>query len=101
MKKLLLVAVSFLMLSSFSTTLSAQVVVVKPVKPNVVVVKPHAPSKKHIWVEGYWKWNKRLHKYEWVEGHWVRARKNKVWVPGHWAKVPGGWKYVPGHWKRK
>ncbi len=28
-----------------------------------------APTK--IWVNGYWKWNPRIHRHVWIDGHWT------------------------------
>lgn len=75
----------------------AQVVVVKPNKPKVLVVKPTKAKSGHVWVNGHWKWNGK--KYVWVKGHWKKQKVGHVWVPGHWKKVKGGHQWVPGHWK--
>lgn len=80
--------------------LNAQVVVVKPERPKVVVVKPKAPAKNHIWVEGDWVWSPKQKAYVWKKGRWIKHPKGKKYVPGHWKKVRGGWKWIPGHFKR-
>jgi hypothetical protein len=65
--------------------------------PPQVEVKPAAPSARHTWVDGHWKWNGN--RYVWVSGHWEKSRGNKTWVAGHWNKTGHGWRWVPGHWK--
>lgn len=94
-KFLIVVALIFISVSFAE----AQVVVVKPQKPKVVVVKPKCPGKNHVWVDGHWTWDKRSKQYVWTKGHWKKGKKGKKWVPGHWKKVRGGWQWIPGHWK--
>lgn len=65
-------------------SLKAQVIVkVKPAPPATVVIKPAVPSPDMVWIDGHWKWNKRLKQYEWGSGYWVKPRKGYMWIPGH------------------
>ncbi len=100
MKKLFgtLVIVLFLAFGT-QNALKAQVVVVKPQAPKVLVVKPNQQKAGHIWAKGHWKWNGK--KYVWVKAQWVKDRPGYVWVPGHWNSTAAGHRWVAGHWKKK
>src|SRR5258708_3990095 len=73
----------------------------RPVPPPVVVVRPAAPRPAYIWVDGEWRWSRRMHAYVWTEGRWKRPHKGRVWVPGHWVDVEDGSEWIPGHWARR
>ncbi len=78
---------------------NAQILVVKkPNKPKVLVVKTAKPGPNYKWIDGHWKVHNN--KYVWTKAHWVKARKHHVWIPGHWKNVRKGWKWIPGHWKK-
>ena len=90
---------ALLSLALFSPAAEAARVVVK-VGPPAARVEVHgaAPSARHVWVGGYWRWNGSAH--VWVAGGWhVPPRQRAVWVEGHWRKVPGGGDWAPGHWR--
>ena len=57
-----------------------------------------APSTKHFYVPGYWKWNNGRH--EWISGHWDLKRNGHIYVSPHWDKIGGQWRYEGGYWKR-
>ena len=101
MKKLSKILMLVMAVSLFTALKSnAQIVVrVRPARPReVVVVRPPAPSPRHVWVAeewtnegghyvyhaGYWAMPPRPHAV-WVAGHWGNRRRGYVWVPGHWA----------------
>jgi len=94
--KLLKLIPLFAMIIGFAFQSNAQIVVKKPRRPAVIIKKPNAPKKNHVWVAGHWKWDGN--KYVWVKGHWKKTKPGHVWVAGHWAKVKTGYKWVPGHW---
>ena len=74
-------------------------VTVAPPAP-IVEVRVTAPSGRHVWVDGYHRWDGRG--YVWVPGRWdLPPRAGHVWVPGHWAhhRVHGHY-WVEGHWRR-
>ena len=75
-----------------------RVVVVKPVRPHIYVNRHINLKSGHIWMDGYWKYNRRMHKYVWVNGRAVKSKRNKNWVSGQWIKVNGGWTYNRGFW---
>ena len=93
LKLLILVAV----VSTFSATAGAQVFIkIRPMAP--VIVRPLAPSPRHIWVEGDWVW--RGGGYQYKNGYWaVPARRGAIWVPGHWKQKRRGWVWKPGRWR--
>jgi len=107
--KLGLVAVFFIVMTSNISAcpeviihkrppVKARVVVVKPVRPHVIMVRPAKLRPNYIWIEGHWKWNRRHHRYLWVKGRTARKQRNKIWIAGHWTRVRSGWYYVQGHW---
>ena len=100
MKKLigLLSIIAFFAFSPQNSAI-AQVVVVKPNAPKVLVVKPNQHKAGYIWKEGHWRWNGK--KYVWVKAQWVQDRPGYVWVSGHWVSTNAGHRWVDGHWKKK
>jgi hypothetical protein len=81
---------------------SAQVVV-RPVRvvaapPAVrVEVRPAAPSRRHVWIAGYWGW--RGGKHMWFDGHWaLPPGVGFVWQPARWEQVNGAYMFYEGHW---
>ncbi len=98
MKSFIRITFVFLILFLFSSFANAQIVVVKkPIRQKVVVVKPAKPGKKYVWIGGHWA--VRSGKYVWKKGKWAKKKTGKNWVSGHWKKVPAGWKWIPGHWR--
>lgn len=93
-----------LLLLSFAACLGgaadAQIIVrIRPRRPAAVVVRPPAPSPRHVWVEEDWVPDNRGG-YRWHGGYWMeRPRPRAVWVPGHWTERRRGWVWVPGHWR--
>ena len=76
-----------------------QVIVVtkRPPSPRREV-RPRRPSRRHVWVGGYWSY--RSSNYVWVKGRWaVPPRHGGKWVAGHWSKRSGGWVWVTGYWR--
>lgn len=67
-----------------------------PVRTGVIGI---APSRNHVWVNGFHEW--RGGRYVWHEGYWVaRPHAGAEWVDAHWAERRGGWVFVKGHWRR-
>jgi hypothetical protein len=72
---------------------------VAPPVPRVVI-RPAAPSARHVWVEGYWRWDATLNRHVWVEGLWQLPPAGRVtWHPGHWDKDGDEWEWEEGHWE--
>ena len=87
-----------LILFSLSSISSAQLVVLrKPVRQKVLLVKSAKPGTNYIWIDGHWKSNGQ--KYVWGEGTWIKNRPGHRWINGHWKKTRGGWIWIPGRWK--
>lgn len=75
-----------------------KVVLIRPSRPHVKVFKPVNIKSNYIWIEGYWKWNRKTHNYAWVNGHLIKQKRGKVWVGGYWEQFNGGWFYTSGKW---
>lgn len=58
-----------------------------------------APSDRHFWVGGYWRWNG--HQHVWVNGRWEPRRDRYQYVGPRWERRGRRWAYVPGHWARR
>jgi hypothetical protein len=68
-----------------------------PPPPPVEVVGV-APSRRHVWIAGYHRWDGRAH--VWVPGHWVvRHRARAHWKAGHWARHRRGYYWIEGRWR--
>ena len=81
----------------FSATAAADVVVrIRP--PHVLVEqRPSRPSRDHVWVSGYHRWDGNA--YAWSPGRWEQPpRRHAHWVAHRWRHQQGGWVLVEGHW---
>ncbi len=58
-----------------------------------------APSPRHFWTPGYWRWSGR--EYVWAPGRWVIRREGYNYYGPRWYNVRNRWQYVPGHWYRR
>lgn len=58
-----------------------------------------APSARHFWAPGYYRWNGRQH--TWVAGRWEVRRHGYQYVAPHWERHYGRWEYIPGRWIRR
>ena len=93
----------FLHSAVIATTLAvgafAADVVVRIGPPHAIVerrVPP--PSRGHVWVSGYHRWDGRA--YVWEPGRWeLPPRPRAHWVPHRWVHRHGGWVLVEGHWR--
>lgn len=98
MKKLInRIILATVLVVGFSFATSAQVIVkVRPEAP--VVVRPPAPSPRHIWIDGGWvvRGGRYVHK----NGYWAAPRRGRHWVDGYWAPRRHGYVWVSGHWSR-
>ena len=93
-----LIVVTTMGLTTASAAQRARVYVrVGPPAP-VVEVRPAAPSRRHIWVPGFHRWDGRA--YVWVPGAWqVPPRARARWARGHWAHDRRGYYFVDGRWR--
>jgi WXXGXW repeat (2 copies) len=53
----------------------AQVIVAGAVP--VVMVKTVCPQRGYVWVDGNYRWNKRMNRHVWMEGYWARPRYHR------------------------
>ena len=81
---------------SFTNTVSAQVYVsVRPVWHPIV--RPVAPSPRHVWIDEEWAW--RGGAYVAVGGYWAEPpHPGWIWYPGHWYHGGRGHRWYAGHW---
>jgi len=61
-------------------------------------VRGVAPSARHFWAPGYYRWNGREH--VWMGGRWELGRDGFQFIAPHWENVFGRWEYFPGRWVR-
>ena len=96
MKKLL--GTAFLGIALAAGAANAQVYVrIGPPAPRVER-RPLAPTPRHVWVDGFYRWNGRA--YVWAPGYWVVPPRSQArWVPGHWAHHSRGYYWIEGHWR--
>lgn len=64
------------------------------------VSRGRAPSSSHIWVNGYWEYNRRLRRDVWVNGHWTVRRDYHRYQEAHYGFVGGARVWIPGCWVR-
>ena len=56
------------------------------------------PSRDHVWVGGFQKWNGNS--YVWEPGRWeAPPRAHAVWVAPKWQHRHDGWVLIEGHWR--
>ena len=62
-------------------------------------VRGVAPSARHFWAPGYYRWNGRQH--VWVGGSWVLRRDGFDFAGPHWVRRGVRFEYMPGRWVRR
>jgi hypothetical protein len=62
-------------------------------------VRGVAPSARHFWAPGYYRWNGRQH--IWYGGRYEVRRNGYEYIGPRWIVVNGRHAYVPGHWVRR
>jgi hypothetical protein len=74
-------------------------VVVRIAPPRVVVEKHSSPpSRGHVWVSGYQRWDGNA--YVWTPGRWEQPpQPHSRWVAHRWVRQKRGWVLVEGHWR--
>ena len=77
----------------------AEDVVVKVRPPKAVVEHRSArPSREHVWVGGYHRWDGKA--YAWQPGGWEkRPHAHAVWVAPRYTHHRDGYVFVAGHWR--
>lgn len=74
-------------------------VVIRIAPPRVLVERrPPPPSRNHVWISGYHRWDGRA--YTWEPGRWEpRPRPRARWVSHRYVRRHDGWVFVEGHWR--
>jgi hypothetical protein len=62
-------------------------------------VRGVAPSARHFWAPGYYRWTGREH--VWVAGRWELRRDGFEFLGPHWVRRFGRFEYIPGRWIRR
>jgi len=66
-----------------------------PPRQEIIIERP---SPRHVWIEGYWRWQGGRH--VWVGGHWdLPPREHMVWVAPRWEHRDRGYVFVAGSWR--
>jgi hypothetical protein len=58
-----------------------------------------APSARHFWAPGYYRWNGREH--TWIGGRWELRRDGFDFIAPRWVNRFGRIEYLPGRWVRR
>jgi hypothetical protein len=58
-----------------------------------------APSARHFWAGGYYRWDGRQH--VWQDGRWEQRREGYAYYSPRWERSERRWMYVPGRWVRR
>lgn len=58
-----------------------------------------APSERHFWAPGYYRWNG--HEHVWYDGSWQLRRSGYEYASPTWVVVGSRWAYRPGRWYRR
>ena len=74
-------------------------VVIRVAPPRILVEKrPPPPSRNHVWVSGYHRWDGNA--YQWQGGRWeAPPAGHHKWVAHHYVRRNGGYVLVEGHWR--
>jgi hypothetical protein len=62
-------------------------------------VRGVAPSARHFWAPGYYRWDGR--RYLWNTGRWEVRRDGYEYMSPRWNVVRSRYEYIPGHWVRR
>jgi hypothetical protein len=62
-------------------------------------VRGVAPSARHFWAPGYYRWTGR--QFVWYGGRWEVRRAGYEYINPHWGIAHGRYEYIPGHWIRR
>jgi hypothetical protein len=78
----------------------AQAEIVVRIRPPVRISEHRsvAPSRRHVWIAGYHRWDGRA--YAWEPGRWeLPPREHAVWVAPQWRHRNDGYVFVEGRWR--
>ena len=75
-----------------------EIIVREPMPPPRREIIIERPSRRHVWVAGYWHWEGNH--YGWVRGHWMLPpREGVIWVAPRVEHRPGGDVFIRGFWR--
>jgi hypothetical protein len=58
------------------------------------------PSRNHVWVSGYHRWDGNSNAYAWTPGRWEqRPNPRARWQAHRWTHTRNGWVLQEGHWR--
>jgi hypothetical protein len=99
MKKLVKSGILALLFTMGIMYVQAQIYVrVRPSRPAVVVHRPPAPARGHVWVDE--EWEPKGTAYGWKGGYWAAPpRPGAVYIKGHWSHRRRGNVWVAGRWR--
>ena len=99
MKKMLRILMVLMAVSLFALTNSnAQQIVVRVRPHHAIIVRPHRPSPRHVWVAEEWTPSGGAYVYH--PGYWVvPEHPGAIWIAGHWRHTRHGFIWIPGHWR--
>jgi hypothetical protein len=71
----------------------------KPLPPAISQEVPEPqPTVKHLWIEGYWRWQDGTH--AWIAPHWeLPPVPGSNWVAPRWEKRGNGYTLIEGFWE--
>jgi len=97
MHKLLTATVFSLAVGIGSASAADIVVHVRP--PRAVVEhRVPAPSRNHVWIPGYQRWDGRV--YVWQPGRWeLPPRPHARWIAPRWNHHGNSWTFIQGRWR--
>jgi len=74
-------------------------IVVKVAPPHAMVEhRGTRPSKNHVWIAGYHRWDGNA--YVWENGRWeVPPKPHAKWVAPKWNHHKDGYVFAEGHWR--
>lgn len=65
--------------------------------PKVLVTRPAAPSKHHVWIGGHHVAQSGA--WVWVPDHWTKPpQKGATWMPCHTRRKGEAWVWTSGYW---
>jgi hypothetical protein len=97
MRKLLITALFGAALGLGSASAAEVIVRVRP-PVSIHERRTVRPSRYHVWVGGYHRWDGRG--YVWEPGRWERPpRARAVWVAPRWEHRRDGYVFVEGRWR--
>ena len=91
--------IGFVFAGALAFSAAAAEIVVRIAPPHDVVERRvAAPSRGHVWIAGYHRWDGNA--YVWVPGRWeLPPRPHAHWVRHRWVHRRGSYVFVEGHWR--